>query len=175
MFCINCGAKLTEGMKFCNQCGTPVARTAAAKPSEPIVAQELAGEYPSAQYAAAVPIKTSHTKRNVLIALAVLLVLAGGIFAALMATGVIELGRGVSLERAQAYLDDKDYDKATAAFKELLDEDPDNAECYLGLAAAYIGSEDIDKAVEVLEDALEKLEDEDDIEKIGRASCRERV
>ena len=25
MFCVNCGAKLTEGMKFCESCGTPVA------------------------------------------------------------------------------------------------------------------------------------------------------
>ena len=62
------------------------------------------------------------------------------------------------LKLAQRYLDELDYDKAIAAYKEAIKIDPKAEDAYLGLAEAYVEKGEVQEAIDILKEGLEKTE-----------------
>ena len=85
--------------------------------------------------------------------------------AAVLALGLVSCGGGGDSWQEQydlgvRYLSEGNYEEAIVAFTAAIDIDPKRAEAYIGLADAYIATEDYDQAKAVLEDALEKVSEE---------------
>ncbi len=133
MFCRKCGAQLNNDEKFCYQCGAPVSgrknETAAVK-------------------------KQKKLWPFVLVIVLILLVLIG-LLVYMFAFGSTEKKFNDQLELAERYLDELDYRKAIAAYKEAIEIDPNREEAYLGLAEAYVEAGDIDAAIRVLEEGYD--------------------
>ena len=66
--------------------------------------------------------------------------------------------RCIVIELADRYLDELDYDRAIAAYKEAIKIDPGQVDAYLGLAQAYEESGDIEAAIRILEDGYKETE-----------------
>ncbi len=95
----------------------------------------------------------------------------------LVAVGIIFLigGRGgtsveKSLEEAKAYYDMLDYDKAIAIYNNLLNNQKDCAEAYIGLADAYLVKGNTEKAIEILERGSLNSNDERIADKLAELS-----
>ncbi len=63
------------------------------------------------------------------------------------------------LETADSYMSDENYNKAIKKYEEVLKDDPENVDAYLGLTKAYEETEDYEKAFEILEEGIEKTDD----------------
>ena len=124
MYCRKCGMELDEGARFCENCGTPVAH------------EELDNRpigKPSGGPAKSMDPKT---KRNIIIATIIALIVIGGGVAALVAS----LADGYSaeckdkLETAQQYVEDGNLTDAEAAYLDIISIEPDKPTAYVELA-----------------------------------------
>lgn len=66
------------------------------------------------------------------------------------------------LSLGDKYLSELKYEQAVAAYLAAIEIDPKNVDAYLGLADAYIAQGEYEKAEEILEDALDEIDDEED-------------
>jgi hypothetical protein len=83
----------------------------------------------------------------------------------LIMVGCVPTGGKASIDKAYDLIDDKEYDDAIDMFEDLIDEDNDALEAYLGLVEANIEAEeygDADKALEDLQEVIIDLFDEDE-------------
>lgn len=177
--CVKCGSELMDGARFCLNCGEPV-QTApapvqnaqpdtATAPVQPVVSVESVQEqqkaFPSpeqpAQYKTEKP-KAANTRRNIIILVIVLVLLLAGAFVTMFAVSASEEAKLVDmLSLAERYLDEQNYDQAIIEFERLLDIDPQNADAYIGLAAANEATGDYEKARQTLTKALDIVSEED--------------
>ena len=65
-----------------------------------------------------------------------------------------------SLELAQHYMDELDYEQAIASYKAVLEIDPKNVEAYHGIADAYVGLERYEDAIAILSEGYNQTTDE---------------
>ncbi len=134
MFCRKCGAAMGEGDVFCAVCGERIT----------------------------MPDVTEVKKKKriglwlIPAALILMTALILGIVFASRAGKAAKIAEQLSI--AERYLDELDYDKAVAAFKELLEIDPLNEDAYLGLAEAYIALQEDDKAERILKKGYDKTD-----------------
>lgn len=72
------------------------------------------------------------------------------------------------LETADSYMSDKDYENAVEKYEEILEDEPENVDAYIGLAKAYEKMNDIGKSIEVLNEGLEETDDEQIEKKLNK-------
>ena len=130
MFCNKCGAQLNDDERYCYQCGASVA----------------------GQNQDTVSVNKQKQLWPFILIIAVVLLVLVGLLIYNFASGSTEKKYNDQLELAERYLDELDYDRAIAAYKEAIEIDPRQAEAYLGLANAYEESGDIEEAIRILED-----------------------
>ncbi len=65
-----------------------------------------------------------------------------------------------SLELAQHYMDELDYEQAIASYKAVLEIDPKNVEAYHGIADAYVGLERYEDAIAIMSEGYNQTTDE---------------
>ncbi len=177
MFCINCGSRLQDEAKFCTICGAaqPLIDTASdVPPAAPATVQKgsvpASGQYDPANYQpdhsyTPQPAKKSGKGKLVLIILLIVLLVGAGIGVAIFAANG-GFDKGPSLSTAAQYLEDEDYDSAIDEYKAIIEEDPQNAQAYIGLAKAYLADGNEKKTIKTLQEALDVVEDEDAIKEI---------
>ena len=100
-------------------------------------------------------------KKNILVPIIVAAVLLIAVIVIVILV-VSSSGKSVNdkLALGDRYLSELDYDKAIAAYKEVLDIDPENADAYLGIAKAYEGQGIIENAIATLEEGYMVVKDE---------------
>ncbi|MDE6762394.1 MAG: PASTA domain-containing protein [Oscillospiraceae bacterium] len=82
------------------------------------------------------------------------------------ALGIIIIGRSgsnykESLEQAEIYLENRDYDNAIAIYNKIISENKTCAEAYVGLSESYFAKDNADKALEVLEKGARNTDNDD--------------
>ena len=100
-----------------------------------------------------------------------IIIIAMVVIAAALAA-VIKYGRNsasddisVKISEAEAFYEALDYDKAIAAYNDILSTE-DNADAYAGLAKAYYAKGNSEKALNVLEKGLESTQNNDAVVKV---------
>lgn len=138
MFCDKCGAEIKTDEKFCYRCG---AQLGSAKensaPEEPVGKKK---------------------KRRTVVAgvVAVLLfVLALALFVVLFVVGGKDKKYDRQLTLAERYLDELNYDRAIAAYKEAIGIDPARTDAYKGLAELYEEQGRTEEALDILKEGYE--------------------
>ena len=145
MFCVKCGAQLNDDERYCYQCGASVA----------------------GQNQDTVSVNKQKQLWPFILIIAVVLLVLVGLLIYNFASGSTEKKYNDQLELAERYLDELDYDRAIAAYKEAIEIDPIQAEAYLGLAEVYVEQRKYQKAIDVLEDGYGKSGDERLADKIA--------
>ena len=85
-------------------------------------------------------------------------------FATLVGAGIFALSESRAskiedkLDLGEEYLEDLKYEKAIAAYKEVLKIDPKNVDAYLGMAEVYIAMGEYKDALEILKEGYEETE-----------------
>lgn len=152
MFCSKCGAKLTEGNKFCTRCGTALIPSVPKDPEPPMPA----------------PPKKSRWKHPVLMIVLIIALVICIICAAALA--ILLAGNGKENTEAlwqeqydlgNRYLSNGNYEEAIVAFCAAIDIDPKRPEAYRGAANAYIAMGDYESAADILDRGAEETGDED--------------
>ncbi|MCR4642035.1 MAG: tetratricopeptide repeat protein [Lachnospiraceae bacterium] len=133
MICKKCGAQLNSDERFCYQCGTPV----------------------SGQGNEAAAVTTQKRLWLFVLVVVVILLLLVGLLVYKFAVGNMEKHYDEQLALADRYLDELDYDRAIAAYREAITIDPSRTDAYLGLADAYAETDDIEAAIRILEEGSE--------------------
>ncbi len=166
MFCMNCGKQIQDGSKFCYACGAPqdgapqLSQNQVVMPTAPQVQQPVAEPAEPLAYAVTEDKpKGFSSKKLIIIILVVVGLLAAGL--AVFALSDVFGEDGPSLELAQRYLSEENYEQAIIEFERLLAIDPKDPDFYLGLAEAYEASGNSEKARKTLENALEELDEEE--------------
>ncbi|MCQ2521944.1 MAG: tetratricopeptide repeat protein [Lachnospiraceae bacterium] len=113
-------------------------------------------------------IKKKKSKMPFVILGTILLIGIAVFIAIMVASAKPERKVAKELELARQYLDEMNYEMAIASYTKVIEIDPKNVEAYLGLADVYIATGDYDEALNVLNEALEKIEDENAIETIKK-------
>ena len=181
MNCKKCGEVLPENALFCNKCGAtmefdklqdqsnqgntttdsqPVQQ--AAQPSqqsaqnptplfEDFVHQSAAGEERK------VPKGFSSKKNIIIIITAAIVLIVGSVTAVAIGTNGFDFsGVRTSLQLADRYLSEQNYEQAIIEFEKVLEIEPMNVDAYLGLAEAYMALGETDRAIKILEEGIEK-------------------
>ncbi len=161
IFCVRCGNKLKDGVKFCPKCGYPVQDPENGAAARPI--NQGQGPGPVTPPDGAQPKKPENEKKSKK-KLAIILGSVAGcvIVAAIIITAVLFLGNGSSdkayaryMSEGQTYMDAQDYEQAEAAFLKAIEENPKQVGAYIKLAQVYDRMSQKTGASKVLEDALE--------------------
>ena len=155
MNCKNCGATLPENETKCPNCGT---ENIPENQTETQTQPQQEPEYISAVGAErAVPKGYSSKKSIIIIIAAALVLIIGGITAVAIGTDGFDFsGVRNTLQLADRYLSEQNYEQAIIEFEKVLKVEPMNVDAYLGLAEAYMALGETDKAVEILEEGIEK-------------------
>ena len=160
LFCINCGAQLNDGSKFCTYCGAaqPVSTIAENTPNAANAPkQDFYQPYqPDHSYKPQPVKKAGKGKIALLIILLVILVGTGIGLAMFAATGGFDEEPTLV---SDGQVEEKDYDSAIDKHEAILENDPQNAE-------AYIADGKEKKAIRTLEEALEIIENKNDRKEI---------
>ena len=138
MFCIKCGSEVNTDEAFCWNCGAPLKKN------------DTAGAVK----------KKKHGSLWILVALILVVVLIAVVCTVLLVRSGREKKLNEQLKLAERYLDELDYDKAIAAYREVLEIDEMNVDAYLGIAKAYVAKGQYDKAIRTLEKGYDLSEDE---------------
>lgn len=137
MYCVKCGNNVKAGEAFCRKCGTPVSSAKDNEKKDDNVQEKIVKKKSKLPLVLAV------------IALSVILVIL--IFVIIMMPGIKATKEyDTSIEVARQYLNDKDYDRAIAAYERAIEIDPKKKDAYIGLADLYLETGDTEKALEVL-------------------------
>ena len=102
--------------------------------------------------------KKKRNNAGLIIVIIALIVASLGIAAALLFVGAKDRKIMKKLDTAYSYLEDEDYEMAIAAFKEVLEIDPNCVDAYLGTAKAYEEMDDYEKAVKILKSGYAQTE-----------------
>ena len=160
MYCNKCGAELPENAKFCINCGAePITDTINAETNQaPNVETET--EYISAAGAEGTVPKSFSSKKNIIIIIiAAIVLIIGGVTAVAIGTNGFDFsGVRTTLQLADRYLSEQNYEQAIIEFEKVLEIEPMNVDAYLGLAEAYMAFGKTDKAIRILEDGIEKTD-----------------
>ena len=179
MFCIKCGKQLEEGDVFCGSCGAPVANDniSESQPGNnaPVNPANLQAGYqyvpPVSTAQPQVKVRKSRGKLlPILITVAILIIAGVGIGFGVRARNERLIAEALEEQRrtmreqlrlGNRYLDDLDYERAIAAFEQVIEIDPKNVDAYMGLAEAYIGLGDYEKAIKILKEGEDETDDDD--------------
>lgn len=117
-------------------------------------------------------------KKIIIIAIVAVILIGGGIFAAVTLFGGASVSVGVAdmLQLADRYLTEMNYEQAVIEFQRVIEIEPNMVEAYLGLAEAYVALGEKDKAVQVLREGCEAtgdLEIQDMLDRISGGSAAE--
>ena len=149
MNCKNCNTHRPENQTKCPNCGSEnISETQVQTETEYISA---AGEERK------VP-KGLSSKKNIIIVIAVAIVLiVGGVTAVAVTTNGFDFtGIRTTLQLADRYLSEQNYEQAIIEFEKVLEIEPMNVDAYLGLAEAYVALGETDKAVKILEKGIKQ-------------------
>lgn len=129
MYCNNCGQEVNEQAKYCPRCGAPLRESAdAQQQGEPKMSYE-SGREPQKQK------KKSHKLLIILLILCALILAA--IIGVLLYTGTDSYKVNRQLSLGDRYLEEKDYERAVAAYEKAVEIDPKSVDGQVGLATAY--------------------------------------
>ena len=85
------------------------------------------------------------------------MLIVGGVTAVAVGTNGFDFsGVRTTLQLADRYLSEQNYEQAIIEFEKVLEIEPMNVDAYLGLAEAYMALGETDKAVRILEEGIEK-------------------
>ncbi len=70
------------------------------------------------------------------------------------------------LNLGEKYLSELNYEQAVIAYTEAIAIDPKNPDAYIGLAEAYLAQGEYDDALDILEQAMEELDENEEIEEL---------
>lgn len=176
MYCINCGTQLPDGAKFCSACGAAQPDLAQAQPiQQPVQQTQAQPQYqqPDFQqpYHSYTPEPPKKSKKPLIITVIIIAVVAVLAVAAVLLVPTM-LNSRHSLEAAEKYLQQNNFDAAVAEYEALIDKDPDNTDAYIGLAETYAemaksGKADIDDMMDEIEDLMKDVDDDDAAEEIA--------
>lgn len=146
MYCRKCGKQAGEGTAFCPYCG------------------EALGAGGGTPLAAAFESASGNKKKKSVMPAVFLaaLLIAGGIGAALYFTGDGYKCKK-SIEQAEQYLEEGEYEEALACCGEALELDDEYADAYLISADIYIELEAYGKAAKILEKGRKAVKDKDEL------------
>ena len=148
MTCKNCGTNIPETETKCPTCG-------AENTDET--------EYISAAGAERAIPKGFSAKKNIIIIIiaAVILLIGGTITAAVLTnSNFSNSSTSETLQLAERYLSEQNYEQAVIEFQKVLEIEPMNVEAYLGLADTYMALGETDKAVETFEKGISETDNE---------------
>ena len=98
-------------------------------------------------------------KKKLIILVSVIVILAALVCVGIFAVSGNRAKRVADkLDLGEKYLEELEYEKALAAYKEVLKIDPKSVEAYLGMAEVYIAMGDYEEALEILEEGYEETE-----------------
>ncbi len=139
MICKNCGADIQDDESFCYKCGVPIPK--------PNNTKELIA-------------KKRHIWPFVVVSFFVLIVLVT-VIVVISVSGSTEKRYAEQLALADRYLDELDYDRAIAAYKEAIKIDPMQADAYIGLGEAYEERGELEATINVLKKGYDHTGDEE--------------
>ncbi len=130
MFCIKCGKELSEGMNFCTSCGAP-------QREKVIAATGVKSNLDRKPEKDAVRKKKGFSVWIIGVVLLVITFLTALFFGVFSESAKIRRELNAQCKVAQRYLDELDYEQAVAAYKAVLEMDPNNEKAMEGLEKAY--------------------------------------
>ena len=99
-------------------------------------------------------------KKKLIILISVIITLAILVCVGIFAMSGNKADRVVEqLDLGEKYLEELEYEKALAAYKEVLQIDPKSVEAYLGMAEVYIAMGDYEEALSILEEGYSETND----------------
>ncbi len=163
MYCTNCGAKNEDNAVFCGSCGQPLERKSAESDLSEEKTRAMDGRdgyrnYTVSEMESIMAKEKRRKKKPMFWLIPVLIVVlaavaVGGFFAfRFLSEKKSRKEYEENLDRAEEYLDEKNYDKAEEFYLEAVDLMPGEQEAYLELADLYLEQEKYDRAEEILED-----------------------
>lgn len=154
MFCGQCGAKIQDGLNFCENCGARVMR------EEPVVEPEVPVAEPVYRNPEE-PQKPRKKNKILYVILAAVILVAIVIAAIFIIKGNKEKKQYEEyLNQGNTYLEAMDYEQAEAAYLSAIEIEPRKPEPYIQLADIYVIQGEVDKAIDILEQAQEVVDDE---------------
>lgn len=174
MYCGKCGKENLDSARFCRYCGTPLSDITV---SDGAGTEEMFCAPEDTEEGMISPKPGSEKKRNRAFLLAACAVIALGV-AVMVFLALTDIRKEKKIERnleaGLRFLEEEDYEKAAASFREAISIDPKRIELYRGAAGAYIALKDdkstkeiynaaFDVIVAEYEESKEILEDSEEI------------
>ena len=151
MICKKSGKEIKEHMKFCPQCGNPVN----------VVPIDNNAKKKS---------KTRKKGKRIFLIIAGVVIIAavgGASFVALQGQKT-EKQYTAYVDDGNKYLEEMDYEKAEASYLKAIRIKPKEKESYMKLADIYMAQDEQDKATEILQQAVENIDEKDSADVIAR-------